>query len=229
VNEYPITGRLEKGAHEVLIRFANDLNTATENRNLYVKKAVISSGPEDGGLTFLTSPPAVAVLEVGNGQVVIDNIDWENADKNGTRAARYVCSLLTGIGADIGPQKAGVRVEVEDFDAKPGMAHFRRTSRAAYMGSSGWVKGKCARTGRYTFRIMARGTPVEGIHPRIKVQVDGKSIGTIQLDSNGWKEYPLNVQLEEGTREIELTFTNDEYRPEEGEDRNLWIDRIEVF
>ena len=231
MNDYPMTGRLTKGTHEVVIRFANDLNTATEDRNLYVKEAAISAVPEDGGLTFLTSPPALAVLEAGNGRVVIDNIDWENADKNGTRAARYVCSLLTGLGADIGPRKAGVRVEVEDFEARPNMAHFRRTSRAAYMGSSGWVKGKvrCARAGRYTFRIVARGTPVDGIHPRIKVNVDGRNVGTVQLDSSGWKEYPVGVRLEEGMSEIELTFTNDEYRPEEGEDRNLWIDRIEVF
>ncbi len=224
---YTMSGHLTAGKHRVTIRFTNDTYAPPDHdRNLYVRSLLVAHS-EDQGLTFLTTPPAAAVIRRGPGRVVIDNVNWDTTEKNTVKAARYICGLLTGLGAEFEDASATV-IEAETFDHDPEMNWYRNDGVTAYLGDNGYIAGdvECARAGRYVFGIFARGTPMDGTYPIVSVEVAGDEVGQVELQSEGWRSYPLQVELAAGELDIRLSFINDENDPPE--DRNLWIDKIEV-
>ncbi len=86
---------------------------------------------------------------------------------------------------------------------------------------------RCARAGRYRLRIVAAGTPAEGEFPIIVLSIDGREAGRVELEGQGRRAYPVDVDLTAGLHTLRLAFTNDLHAPPE--DRNLTIDRIEVL
>lgn len=225
---YTMVGRLSAGKHEVAVRFTNDRYAPPEDRNLFVKALLVAEDDEPQAATFLTSPPAAAVIERGRGRLVIDNINWDTTERNAHKAARYICGLLTGLGAEFADSQATV-IEAEALEHDPDMNWYRLEADAAYLGDTGYIVGqvRCAQAGRYRLKIIARGTAVDGIYPIIAVALNGQEVGQVELKSEGWRGYPLEADLPEGVIELKLSFINDEHRPPE--DRNLRIDRIEAY
>ncbi|NSW56571.1 MAG: hypothetical protein HPY44_11185 [Armatimonadetes bacterium] len=225
---YTVSGELAAGTHRAVIRFTNDYNSATEDRNLIVEALKVAADDGSEGVSILTNPGALAVIERGGGRVVVDNINWAKTERESRKASRYISGLLTGLGARF--EQAGATVfEAETFEPQPGISWFRREAGAAYMGSSGWIAKtvRCAQAGRYQLRLTASGTPVKGIYPIIRVEIGGEAAGEFELKSESWRSYSLPVELPEGVFELRLVFTNDEWAPPE--DRNLRIDKVEFF
>lgn len=227
---YTVSGKLTAGAHEVVIRFANDYQdvAAGEDRNLALKALLVAPDEPSPGVTFLTAPAAVAAFDRGAGQVVVDNVNWAQAPDNEEKARRYIAGLLTGMGAQFAPGAVGTVLEVSRFTPDPQCQWYRREATAAYLGSTGYLTSRieCARAGKYQFRFVAKGTPAVGVYPIIAVEVDGQPVGQVELKSDNWRGYPLPVTLTAGAHDLKLIFANDMWAPPE--DRNLWISRIEV-
>ncbi|MFQ6097235.1 MAG: carbohydrate-binding domain-containing protein, partial [Armatimonadota bacterium] len=226
---YSVMGRVAAGTHEVTISFTNDANIGGEDRNLYVQALILARDPSPTkDVVFLTRPPALARLPRGNGFFVIDEVNWDTEDRNAVKASRYICGLLTGLGAQF-RHVAGAYIEAEHLDPQPDMAHFRRDAASVYMASGGYIAGpfRCGKAGRYTFKVVARGTKAAGEYPIVQVRIDDEAVGSVELQSENWRGYSLPVQLSEGEHEIRLVFTNDYYNPPE--DRNLALDRVEVY
>jgi len=226
---YTVFGDLTAGEHEVQITFTNDAyNPPDQDRNLSVRSVLVARDAHNEDLALLTTPPAAIVVERGPGRVVVDNINWDTTEGNQDKATRYICGLLTGLGAQF--EQAGATVlQAETFEHDPNMNWFRTDPGAAYLGDSGYIskRVRCAAAGAYTLRIIAKGTPVKGVYPIIALEVDGEHIEDIELTGAGWRAYPVRVDLAEGGREIKLIFTNDEWDPPE--DRNLTVDKIEAY
>ncbi len=224
---YTMFGPLTKGAHELTVRFTNDAYNPPNDRNLAVKSVLVAEDTPMPGVKLLTSPAALAVIERGGGRVIVDNINWDTTQTNSTKAARYICGLLTGLGAQFTQADATV-IEAETFEPAPTMNWFRFDPGAAYLGDSGYIESnvRCAKAGAYVFNIVARGTSVAGIYPIIAVEINGEHVGDVELKTDGWRRYPIAVELDEGENGVRLTFTNDEWDPPE--DRNLSVDKIEV-
>lgn len=225
---YTMSGNLTAGPHEVVIRFTNDAwNPPHEDRNMLIKALLVAPDEASQDVTFLTSAPALVAVRHGQGLVVIDNINWDRTQREAIKASRYICGLLTGLGAQLGSSGAVV-LEAETFEPDPNMPWYRQTSSGAYLGASGYLSTplSCARAGTYRLELLARGTPVGGVYPIIALELDGTPVGEVELKSDGWRRYPVVVELTEGEHTLKLIFTNDEWRPPE--DRNLEIDRIEV-
>ncbi|MGC9317345.1 MAG: carbohydrate-binding domain-containing protein [Armatimonadota bacterium] len=226
---YTTFGRLTAGEHVVTVRFTNDLyRPPDEDRNLHLRSILLARDEAQRGVTFLTSPPAVAVFDAGPGRVVVDNINWAEAERNTRKAARYICGLLTGLGARFSAG-AGTVIEAESLEHDPEMSWYRAERGYAYLGDVGYIEGtvRCETAGRYILRIIASGTPAEGEFPIIALSLDGRELGQVQLQAEGWLAYPMEVTLTEGEHTLRLSFTNDLHAPPE--DRNLMIDRIEVL
>lgn len=226
---YTTFGRLAAGEHVVTVRFTNDLyRPPDEDRNLHVQSILLARDEPRPGVTFLTSPPAVAVLEAEPGRVVVDEIDWAGTERNTRKAARYICGLLTGLGAQFSAG-AGTVIEAETLEHDPEMSWYRADRGHAYLGDEGYIEGpvRCQQAGRYVLRIVASGTPAEGEFPVIALSVDGRKVGQVELEGEGWLAYPMAVSLTEGQHTLRLSFINDLHAPPE--DRNLMIDRIEVL
>ncbi len=230
LDTYVLAGELTAGKHQVVITFTNDAYDPAnrQDRNLLVRSLRVAPDETLDGISFLTSPAALTAIDTGSGLIVVDNINWDRTESNSDKAARYIAGLLTGLGAEFQAGAAATVIEPVTFEPQPGLPWFRRESGTAYMGASGYIAGpfECARAGQYVFRFSARGTPVEGVFPVFEVSVDGAKVGQVELKSDGWRSYPVTVDVTPGRHELRLSFINDAQRG--SEDRNLWLGRIEV-
>lgn len=229
LDTYALPADLKAGKHEVVIRFTNDAwdEANKQDRNLLVGGLLVAADDRSDQVRFLTSPPAVAVVAVGTGRVVLDGIKWDTTERETEKANRYIAGLLTALGAPCAPPGTGTILDLAAFSNDPNMHWFRREGEGVYLGDTGFVQGtiECARAGRYAMKLTARGTPAEGTYPIIAVDLDGQAVGQVELKSDGWRGYTLPVDLAAGRHDLKLSFTNDLFSG--GQDRNLWIARVE--
>ncbi len=229
-NLYPLTFFARAGVRRLTVAFVNDAWRPPEDRNLWVDYfllAPVKEGTEVvGGLTM---PPALASVRVGQGQLVLNAIRWDEAGKNGRKAQRFIATLLTALGTRFRSAEAVSVVEAEWMTPQPNLPWFRREVDHIYMGASGYVEAKVtvARAGRYRVSIWARGTPLKGIYPVVALELNDKGLGQAECRSDDWSVHFLTVDLPAGTHTLRLRFTNDAYDPVAGEDRNLWVDKLE--
>jgi hypothetical protein len=81
---------------------------------------------------------------------------------------------------------------------------------------------------RTVFIVRGKGTPVTGAYPRIAVDVNGERVGTLVMADEDWGEYCLVTRLDLGRHEVVLSFINDAWDPETGEDRNVVLDWLRI-
>jgi hypothetical protein len=226
---YGVFGQVDKGRHQVKVAFVNDAsNPPAEDRNLEVDKLYVVRGERDSNVTLLTAPAALVTLDRGKGSVVLDRVRWDTEEHNGQKAARYACSLLTTLGADFTP-RSSVTIECEVMTPEPGMQHFRVDGGTAYMGCNGHLSTgiRVAETRDYSVEVIASGDASEGICPLVELYVGGVMVDEIQLTTEGWRAYPLTLQLDKGQHEFSLKFVNDHSSP--SGDRNLRLDKVVIY
>jgi hypothetical protein len=83
-----------------------------------------------------------------------------------------------------------------------------------------------AQQGRYRFVLWPKGTAVAGVYPVVSVQLNERELGRIECVGESWSPHELLTDLPTGPAVLRFAFTNDARRPPE--DRNLWLDRIEI-
>jgi hypothetical protein len=74
--------------------------------------------------------------------------------------------------------------------------------------------------------VFARGSVAQNVWPRMIVSVGGVTIGTVFVTSTTWQPYTFNFTATSGNKEIRVAFDNDLNAPPQ--DRNLYVDRVEV-
>ncbi len=83
-----------------------------------------------------------------------------------------------------------------------------------------------------TIKIFAKGTKAQGVYPTMILVFDGKYITHWEnIDVavvGGWKEYTHAVPYKVNASQVGIGFANDLWLPALNEDRNLYVDRIEV-
>ncbi len=224
---YGAFGTVEKGPHDVSVAFINDASRPPEeDRNLEVRNLLIGPDANPDRVEFLTQPPVVVTARSGQGRVVLDQLRWDTEEANSRPAARYAVSLLTELGGNFTP-KPSTTIECEQMAPQPQMKHFSNQGGIASLACNGWIKTELevAVAGRYTMELVASGTISDGVYPLVSVKIDDREVGQVQLTTDGWRTYPLEVELTEGTSEFTLAFVNDSSSAA-GEDRNLRVDKV---
>ncbi|HUT33360.1 MAG TPA: carbohydrate-binding domain-containing protein [Planctomycetota bacterium] len=225
-----VFGEVQKGRHKVTVAFINDASDPAkgEDTNLIVDKLLVALDERDRDVSFLTGPPAVAVIRRGKGVVVLDQVRWDTEEPNARKAARYACSLLTALGGDF-ESRPSWAIEAETMTPQPTMPHFGVHGSYVTMACSGWIKTpiEVAVAGRYTMEVVAGGSAAQGVYPHIEISVDGTKAGEVQLTSGGLRPYLVAIELPEGKHELSLRFTND--LNVGGEDRNLTLDKVVFY
>jgi hypothetical protein len=222
-------GHVARGRHEISIAFTNDgSNPPLEDRNLYVDQVLVARDDNPLGATFLTTPPAVAVIRRGEGTLVIDQVRWDNEDRNARKAARYASATLTALGGDF-PSRQGVTMQCEAMTPQPGMPHFHNRGTYVSIATNGYVETpiQVAAAGRYTMEVVASGTPAQGLFPIVEARINGRPVGQFQLTAGAWRPYFLEIQLTQGPHQLQLAFVND--LNQAGEDRNLMLDQVAFY
>ncbi len=113
-NLYPLTFFARAGVRRLTVAFVNDAWRPPEDRNLWVDYFLLAPVKEGTEVVEgLTTPPALASVRVGQGQLVLNAIRWDEAGKNGRKAQRFVATLLTALGTRFRPAEAVSVVEAE--------------------------------------------------------------------------------------------------------------------
>ena len=108
---------------------------------------------------------------------------------------------------------------------------FQSTGGAVTGGWNIWSNGHIGtdhnfQGGSTTFTVVARGQFANGVAPNMVVTVGGTQIYSTSVTSNNWAEYTFVADVDWGLQELRIQFTNDYYQ--NGEDRNLFVDRITI-
>ncbi len=79
-----------------------------------------------------------------------------------------------------------------------------------------------------TLMIYARGTPAAGQYPVMQVHIDGELCQSFTVDSDTFAAYALDVErLGRRARRVDVAFVNAAHLPDQDEDRQLHVQRIE--
>ena len=93
----------------------------------------------------------------------------------------------------------------------------------------GGTSGTSASTSIASLVIYARGTPVLDVYPAMQVYVDGVLIQEFIVDAASYTAYTVDpTNLGMAASKVDVVFTNDSWRPDLSQDRNLFVQKIEV-
>lgn len=139
------------------------------------------------------------------------------------RAAEQVLdAAFTAEGAGV------VRSEAEDGDATVGSV----TGEFWALTSNGTITLliDVATEGDYELRVRAYGQQAGPALPQMQVEVDGVSLGTVDVDAVAATpaEYAFTTPLTAGSRTVVVGFLNDFYDADLGLDQNLYVDWVEI-
>ena len=76
--------------------------------------------------------------------------------------------------------------------------------------------------------VYARGSVCEGVWPTMEVWLGGVKVQSFTVVSAELAAYTVTAPLGMGAASVDISFINDAYRPDLGQDRNLYLERIEV-
>lgn len=223
---YNVQFRTEAGKHRLTVTFTNDDYAPPEDRNLYVDSFTLGRVEGESQIIGLTTPTTLVDVPIGQGHLLLNTVRWDEAGQNDRKAKKFFASLLTAIGAHFQWQTEVTVIEAESLKPQPNFKYFQKEADHILMATEGYVEGqiKIARAGQYQMGILAKGSPVKGTYPILAIELNGKSIGKIEITSDNWNLHTFTVELPEGTYKLGIRFTNDEWDPGKGEDRNVWID-----
>jgi hypothetical protein len=224
---YSLTWRAKAGPHRLTVAFINDANAPPEDRNLYLDRFVLTRTRGAKKLEALTTPAALVRWPMGKGALILSAIRWDEARQNAQRGQRFLCSLLTALGARFRGARRGDILEAEALEPQSRLAWFRREADHVYMGTNGYIEGRVriVRAGRYRVFVWGKGTSAEGEYPLIALELDGREVGRVEIKSDDWAPHLLTAVLPAGEHTLRVRFLNDLWRPPE--DRNLWLDKLE--
>ncbi len=93
--------------------------------------------------------------------------------------------------------------------------------------SNGYVSASHAfAAGATTITVWARGSVAANVWPNLRVSVGGTVLGNATVSSTSYAAYRFSFSASAGTKELKIEFTND--LNQNGQDRNLYVDRVEV-
>lgn len=216
---YTLSADLTSGVHQLSISFDNDTwNPPTEDRNLFLAQIRWGRESDDSSITLLTQPAAVAQSRLGRGLVVLDEMMWETETQNAVKAARYVSSLLTGLGAAM-TQPMSLAIPAASM-TNVDVAAYSIDGNSVWLNSNGRIQSRVSfsSAGYYTFTLLAGGTAALGVLPQVAVVVDGINQTNFFLVSASMTQYAVTLRMTAGAHAIGLAFLNDYYA--NGEDRN---------
>jgi hypothetical protein len=164
-------------------------------------------------------------LPDGDGLWIVDQVRWESPGASGDRAARYLATLLTNLGCELQVIR-GEAIAATDMEATGRL--FGSVQDGVAFATNGQIETEVefATGGRYTFGVLASGTPLDGIYPKVELRLDGTTVATIDLVGPDWQTYRVSVPVQAGVHRVAIAFVNDQWRPPQ--DRNLLVSRLTI-
>ncbi len=223
---YSLSAYLTAGTHQLAVSFDNDAYEPPEDRNLFLSQILWGRDNDNSPASLLTQPGAVAQVRRGNGLIVLDEVCWDTESQNATKASRFACELLTGLGAAMRLSPAlGIQavtmsnINVSAYSASGGIA---------WLYSNGRIETRVNFTtsGTYSFQVVAGGNAALGVLPQVGITIDGVTRTNFFLTTTNMTPYTITLSVTAGTHNIGLAFLNDYWEPPE--DRNAAFSLLSI-
>ena len=221
---YLLTAPVAEGERILGLAFVNDAHDPDTGEDRNVRLDRVAYGPVPSLESKPLVEPAVLVkVPLGKGFVLVDQVAWTEEERNAEKADRYASTLLTNLGCRFGARARGITIPPATMKPKRDFRFTPQDDGAAYLGSNGTIacRVRFAAAGKYEFVVRASGTEAGGAFPNVRVDLDDRPLGDLQLDKPGWHALRLEAPVAEGEHEVSLSFTNDFYDPPA--DRNLRV------
>jgi YVTN family beta-propeller protein len=159
------------------------------------------------------------VREIDGGEPAVPHLACSDGLRNG---------LETGV--DCGGNCPACPVCIPTSYEAESMYH--STGGAATGGWNIWANGYIAtshafQAGTTTLTVRARGSIAANVWPNMRVSVGGIVLGNVTVNTTSYAPYTFTfVSASAQTLEVRVQFTNDYYL--NGQDRNLFVDRVET-
>jgi hypothetical protein len=227
IDRYALFAELPHGEVELKLAFVNDIQTATEDRNLLVDAILVDKEPIPASeLQVMTLPLALAAREIGSMRIVVDCVRWDTHDV--ARGRRYASALMANLGASFEvPEEEPSWIPLSAIEPVGTIPYFRKDNQEISLVAGGTVEAQfeCATEGLYSVLIRGRSTPAQGQFGIASVVVDDQEIGDAEVKTRLDGNFLVGkIQLSQGKHRVTAAFINDLYR--DGEDRNLYIKGI---
>ncbi|RYZ01928.1 MAG: DUF1929 domain-containing protein [Myxococcales bacterium] len=152
------------------------------------------------------SEPAVPKIGCTDG---VKNGTETGVDCGGTCSACAVCS--------------GKTYEAESMYASTGGS----ISGGWNIWANGYLSASHAFTaGATTITVLARGSVAASVWPTLRLSVGGAVVGTASVNTTSYAPHAFTFVATSGAKEVKVEFTND--LNQNGQDRNLYVDRVDV-
>jgi endoglucanase len=107
----------------------------------------------------------------------------------------------------------------------------KSTGGATTGGWNIWANGSVSTNhtfvaGTATIKVVAQGTPAQGVWPTMELRIGGAVVGTKVVNASTWTEYTFTYNATAGSKSVAVHFTNDANVPPE--DRNLLVDKVNI-
>jgi len=224
---YSLSAYLTPGTHQLAISFDNDAYSPPEDRNLFLAQIRWGRDNDNSPAALLTQPGAVAQVRRGNGLILLDEVCWDTEAQNATKAGRFACELLTGLGTALrlSPALGLQAVTMSNIN----VAAYSASGGVAWLNSNGRIETSVRFTtaGTYTFQVVAGGRAASGVLPQVGITVDGVTRTNFFLTTTNMASYTITLFVTAGTHAIGLAFLNDYYAPPE--DRNAAFSGLTIL
>lgn len=84
-------------------------------------------------------------------------------------------------------------------------------------------------SGEAAFRLQIKGQKAFGLGPYIVVRLNNRIIGRTVITNEGWTSLIFEAPVEKGEKTFSVEYTNDIYRPDLGQDRNVFLGDVEIL
>ena len=223
---YCLSADLTAGTHQLAVSFDNDAYAPPEDRNLFLAQILWGRDSDNSAASLLTAPGAVAQVRRGNGVILLDEVAWDTETQNATKAGRFACEMLTGVGAAmrLAPMLSFQAVNMSNAN----VSAYYTSGGVAWLCSNGRIETgvRFTTSGTYTFQIVAGGNAAAGIMPLVGITVDGVTRTNFLLTTTNMTAYTITLSMTAGTHTIGLAFLNDYYAPPE--DRNAAFSSLSI-
>jgi hypothetical protein len=194
-----------------------------------------------GGKALLTADPGAtyhaykAMVRVTAPGIQELRLAYANDAKSSTEDRNLILDKVDAeyVGALPTPSSGNAtRVEAEDFSdhAQGRVVQDRAASGglAVRLATNGAIAHSLELpSGAYSIRPVSKGEAQEGVQPKIRVAVDGRTVGEFSVGANYSVDWARANVAANGTHTVSLAFVND-VPPANGQDMALTIDRIAI-
>ena len=82
--------------------------------------------------------------------------------------------------------------------------------------------------GKVEIKVFARGKPALDIWPRMRVKIEDRILGEVDVTSKEFRPYVFHTFVKTGRQRLEISFLNDAFNLQPHWDRSLWIEQAEI-